>query len=129
MAKFFSIAKDGGPQSRVWGFWLFEIKWLGSIAILKFVGESRECYHTHAFNSLSWLLRGRLREEFESKLKLTKVYTPSIFPIITTRSNYHKVSSDGISWVLTFRGPWSNKWKEKTSTEEYYLTHGRNRIR
>lgn len=126
--------KDGGVESTVYAYWLIEWKSVFSIAILKFVGASRECYHTHAFNSISWLLKGRLRESFLDfnlirKERPDKVYLPSIKPIITTRSNFHKVNSTGTSWVLTFRGPWDKKWKESTEKEGIYtLTTGRIRL-
>ena len=50
------VGKDGGPESTVWGFWLIEIKKLFSVALLCFENGSREAFHTHAFNSVSWVL-------------------------------------------------------------------------
>ena len=50
--------KDGGPESTVTGYWLIEYKPLFSIVLLKFEGKSRDAFHTHAFNSLSWLISG-----------------------------------------------------------------------
>jgi hypothetical protein len=58
--RFFHHGKDGGPESPVEGYWLFEIKWLCSIVLLKFNDGGREAYHSHAFNALSWLLKGDL---------------------------------------------------------------------
>mgnify|MGYP001575993171 CR=1 FL=1 len=57
--KLFYYGKDGGPESHVWGFWLIEAKSLFSIVLLRFENGTREAYHSHAFNSLSWVLRGR----------------------------------------------------------------------
>ena len=45
--------KDGGNLSTVTGYWLIECKNLFSIVLLKFEGESREAYHTHAFGAIS----------------------------------------------------------------------------
>lgn len=117
--------KDGGPESRVWSFTFIEIKWLFSIMLLKFEDGSREAYHDHAFNSVSWLFTGRLVEEHKDGPLVT--HTPSWRPIMTYRDTFHKVTSCGKSWVLTFRGPWVNTWKEwlpKTG-ESITLTHGR----
>ncbi len=123
--KLFSYGKDGGPDSTVWGYWLCEFKSLFSIAILCFEDGSREAYHSHAFNCFSWLIKGHLTEE--NLGGPTKIYGPSIFPIFTYRNTFHKVTSKGRTWVLTFRGPWSKTWEEfNPNTEEFTtLTNGR----
>lgn len=123
--KILKRAKDGGEDSSVDGFWIFEFKNLFSIVFLKFNGKSREAYHEHAFNSLSWLFRGKLIEQFIEGGKV--VYKPSLMPIITKRDTYHKVDSEGISYVISFRGPWAKTWKEYIPAEnkEKTLTNGR----
>lgn len=108
--KLFYKGKDGGPESSVTGYWLCEIKGLFSIVLLKFEGESREVYHEHAFNSISWLLGGVLVETLINRR--VNIYYPSLKPIITKRNTYHKVDSYGTSWVLSLRGPWNQTWKE-----------------
>lgn len=117
--------KDGGNESSVTGYWLIEWKSLFSICLLNFRGESRNAYHTHAFNAVSWLLKGALLEsELDGK---SRSYSPSFKPIYTPRDCFHKVSSHGSSWVLTFRGPWSSTWGEYLPEETRYrtLTNGR----
>ena len=118
--------KDGGAESTVWGFWPVEIKSLFSVALLVFEDGSREAYHTHAFNSVSWVLRGRLTE-YIIKSQETNLYNPSFKPIITKRDTFHKVRSIGRTYVLTFRGPWSDTWQEYRQRENKHvtLTHGR----
>jgi len=123
--KFFRIAKDGGPESTVTGYWLIEIKSLFSIVLLKFEGKSRDAYHEHAFDCVSWLLKGKLVEEFYYVWLKTRIHLPSLKPIVTRRDDYHKVDSVGTSWVLSFRGPWRNTWNEYTNEGERTLTHGR----
>jgi len=116
--KIFSKMKDGGPESRVWGYWLIEWKKLFSIVLLHFKDGSREAYHSHAFNSISWVLRGKLTENRLinpyrlDDITIKTVYRPSFKPIFTERENYHKVESAGNTWVLSFRGPWANYWQE-----------------
>lgn len=113
--KFFRIAKDGGPKSTVTGYWLAEIKSLFSIALLRFEDGSREEYHSHAFNSISWVLKGELVEQLINwRLADTRLvrYFPSLKPVITKRSTFHRVVSNGTSWVLTLRGPWDKQWRE-----------------
>ena len=123
--KFFHYAKDGGNESTVWGWWLIEAKKYFSIALLCFEDGSREAFHEHAFNSVSWVLKGALFEHFIDQGG--NFYQPSIFPVITRRNTMHKVSSKGRTWVLTFRGPWHDKWREWLPEEQRYqtLTHGR----
>ena len=123
--KFFKKMKDGGPESRVFGYWLVEIKGLFSIVLLNFKDGSREAYHNHAFKAVSWLLKGKLVENMlDGKVN---TYTPSLRPIETPRTAFHKVQSEKDSWVLSFRGPWSNTWREYLPEEGRFitLTHGR----
>lgn len=123
--KIFFKAKDGGEESTVTGYWLIESKRFFSIVLLKFEGKSREAYHTHAFNSISWLLKGKLTEKFKNN-KDENVYFPSIKPIKTRRRDFHKVSSNGTSWVISFRGRWKQNWKEYTTSDgTYHLYSGR----
>lgn len=112
--------KDGGQESTVTGFWLVEIKKWFSVAFLVFDGKSREAFHTHAFNSISWLLKGELTEEFIDGMGHPLL--PSWKPIITTRDTFHKVDSVGKSWVLTFRGPWAKTWEEFLPNESRFRT-------
>lgn len=133
--KLLSKSKDGGPESRVLAYWLVEIKWLFSIVLLRFEDGSRDAYHTHAFNSVSWVLSGELQELHSPETKpdpfdRCEWHFPGPFPVITRRKTSHKVTSTGTTWVLSFRGPWAKTWQEyvpstgKTST----LTHGRRPI-
>ena len=108
--KIFRKAKDGGPKSTVTGYWLIEAKRLFSLALLKFENGSRESYHSHAFNSVSWVLRGNLREEHMNGD--VRTYKPSLLPVLTFRSTFHRVFSKGTTWVLTIRGPWDETWSE-----------------
>ena len=120
--------KDGGPESKVEGFWLVEIKSLFSVVLLHFSDGSREAYHSHAFNAISWLLRGQLMEcPLKGEMNL---YLPSPLPIYTPRPMFHKVVSIGDTWVLSFRGPWSNTWKEFIPATQSFktLTHGRKEV-
>jgi len=124
----FTHRKDGGPESHVWGYWVIAIRRLFSIILLRFEDGSREAYHSHAFNCLSWVLKGYLIEEhIDGRIE---VHPASFWPFVTRRSTYHKVSSVGRSWVLTFRGPWAKTWREyiEASKKHRVLTWGRRPI-
>lgn len=114
--------KDGGRESTVWGLWLVEIKRLFSIVLLRFEHGSREAYHNHAFDCVSWVLRGRL-VEFNLGGDI-KVYRPSWRPVRTYRDTFHKVHSDGRTWVLSIRGPWAPTWREYLPCEARFVTLG-----
>jgi hypothetical protein len=123
--KFFKRMKDGGKESTVTGYWLCEIKSLFSICLLKFEGKSREAFHTHAFNCWSIVLKGKLTETMlDGSIRTHK---PRLIPFRTTREDFHKVDSDGTTWILTLRGKWVDYWKEYLPKENRHitLTHGR----
>ncbi len=137
--KLFHKGKDGGPESTVTGYWLIEWKGGFSIALLKFDNGSREAYHNHAFNAVSWLLKGQLQEDVlvSGRCRASgeywqgdyvTIYKPSIKAIFTSRDNMHKVSSVGTSWALTFRGPWSSTWNEYIPKDELYKTLSSGRV-
>lgn len=129
--RFLFKGKDGGEDSKVYGYWLFESKRFGSIVLLNFKRGSREVYHTHAFNSISWVLCGKLREQFYNSFKFNKLYEPSIVPIKTYRDTFHKVSGLAENtWVLSFRGNWVDRWLEYIpgTKQTITLTNGRKEI-
>ena len=109
---------------------------------LRFEHGSREAFHSHAFNSVSWVLRGGgLVEEFHPDSPeytegtagpgalCFRVHLPSWRPVLTFRDTYHKVASSGRTWVLTFRGPWAPTWRDQAVGEpERVLTHGRREV-
>ena len=123
--KFFRKAKDGGPKSTVTGYWLAEIKSLFSVVLLRFDDGSRDEYHSHAFGSVNWVLKGKVCEHHITGETLD--HLPSLRPVITRRTTFHRVVSRGTTWVLSFRGPWSRTWSEwSPRTREYTtLRHGR----
>ena len=135
--RFFIKSKDGGIESRVYGYWLFESKRFGSICLLNFKKDSRDAYHTHAFDAISWVLYGQISEielHYMTDYHYTTgpfVYKASLKPIFTPKDKFHKVS--GITdntWVLSFRGGWVNRWKEYLPREMKHvtLTHGRKEV-
>jgi hypothetical protein len=128
--KLLQTTKDGGSESTVWAHWLFEIKGLCSVALLRFENGSRDAYHSHAFNCVSWLLRGELTEVRMGDEPGLFSYLPSLKPIVTKREHLHKVYSVGRSWVLTFRGPWAKTWQEVLPGEaELTLKSGRELVK
>ena len=129
--KLLEVSKDGGPESTVTAYWLIELKGWFSVAILCFANGSRDAFHSHAFNSISWLLWGQLCETMVDTPDSGWWYYPSPIPIITRKTTFHKVWSKGRSWVLTFRGPWTDTWREYrpgSEKQDVVLTHGRKEV-
>ncbi len=115
---------DGGTESGVTGYMLIEWKCLFSIGLLHFKKGSREAFHNHAFNAITWWLRGKVTEVKVSGEK--KDFSPSLKPKVTRRDCFHKVVAHRDTWAITFRGPWADTWKELRKQEgEITLTHGR----
>jgi hypothetical protein len=113
--------KDGGPESSVTGYWLVELKGLFSIVLLRFEGASRPVFHTHAFNCLSWVLKGILLER--SLTGGSHHRLASWRPFVTRREDFHKVDSiGGSTWVLSFRGPWAKRWHEYRPDTDQFVT-------
>lgn len=129
--KLLYVAKDGGPESNVTGYWLIEWKKYFSIVLLRFSEGTREAFHSHAFNAVSWVLYGKLAEIDRFTNEVVFMEGPSIEPIYTPREKFHRVYGMAKStWVLSFRGPWVDRWQEyfaKNGTT-VNLTHGRKHI-
>lgn len=117
--------KDGGEQSHVSAFYIIEMKPLFSIVLLHFQNGTREAYHSHAFNAITWLLKGRFKEYVLNGK--ARYFWPRWKPKITLRSTFHKVYSYGDTWVLTFRGRWKKTWQEFLPEQNKFvtLTNGR----
>jgi len=131
--------KDGGPESRVW-CWGLEFKRAFSVLLLKFGEGSREAFHTHAFNSVSLVLRGALHEVQmlpEEERRTGHVtrhvrHKPSLRLVRTYRDTFHMVEGRApATWVLTLRGPWIDNWREfiPEGARHIRLTHGRKELR
>lgn len=127
--RLFFKSKDGGPESNVTGYWLIESKSLFSVVLLRFSEGTREAYHDHAFDALSWVLSGALYEKVLAKgpTNTSKYLLPSILPIVTLKNRFHKVYGlANVSWVISFRGPWNSTWQEYNDKTGFTtLTNGR----
>jgi len=123
--RFLEKTKDGGPNSPVDIYHLFEIKWLGGVALIKFNKGCRENMHTHAFHAWTWFLWGRIWEQKHGQDFWTK-YKRSWWPKVTRRDNNHKVHCEETSWCFTIRGPWAKTWTEtEPNGVVNTLEHGR----
>lgn len=127
MIKLFKRSHDGGKDSGVTGYWLIEWKSLFSIVILRFSKGSREAFHSHAFNALTWWIKGHVEEQFADGSR-SKYWKPSLLPKLTRRGNFHRVVAYETSWAISFRGKWKKTWQEYKNGELYTLTNGRVKV-
>lgn len=120
---FLTIRPDGGKDSGVTAYFLIEWKSLFSIGLLSFSKGSREAFHNHAFDAITFWLKGRVKEEhLDGSVKYFSGF--SLKPKLTKRNCYHKIIGLTKTWALTFRGPWKDEWNEYKE-KEITLTHGR----
>ena len=123
--KFLSKDTDGGDKSNVTGYWLIEAKSLFSVVLLCFEKGSRENYHNHAFNALTWFIKGDVFE-YHTDGRIIN-WMPSFKPKFTPKNCFHKVYAVETTWALSIRGPWDKTWKEynPNTNKEVTLTNGR----
>jgi hypothetical protein len=122
--RLFYVKPDGGKDSGVTGYFLIEWKALFSVGFLRFKTGSREAYHNHAFNAVTFWIAGDVIEKCINGE--TKSFKPSLKPKFTKRSKFHKVIAIRETWAITFRGPWVDYWNEFKNGNLVTLTHGRN---
>lgn len=120
--KLFVKSHDGGKNSGVTGYWLIEWKSVFSICLLKFEPNHRENYHSHAFNALTWWLHGKAKEEFPNREAI--IWTPSIIPKYTPKSNIHRYQVERPAWAFTVRGPWDKTWEEYSPKAKKFIKFG-----
>lgn len=125
LPSFFKYSYDGGEKSGVNGFWIIEWKPILSLVILKFNKGTREAYHSHAFNALTWFIKGHVSEHHIDGRTIE--WFPSLWPKYTPKTCFHKVEAHEDTYAFCIRGPWDNTWNEyRENNKEYVkLTYGR----
>ena len=123
MTKLLESAPDGGEHSPVTAYFLFECKYLCSVAVLRFNKGGREAFHTHAFDALTWFLWGSMEEEDIDGTMYQ--YKRHLCPKLTRKSKNHKVRATKVSWCITLRGPWEKTWTEHLHGVKTRFTWGR----
>jgi hypothetical protein len=122
--RFFYKKPDGGNDSGVTGYFLIEWKPLLSIGLLHFKKGSREAFHSHAFNAVSFWIKGKVTE-IKHPNNTSLNFSQGFKPKFTPRNNFHKVIAHEDTYCLTFRGPWLDYWYEFKNNKLIILTHGR----
>lgn len=134
--KFLQWSKDGGPESNVEGFFIIEIKWLFSIAILRFNEGMREDFHSHDFNAVTLPISGDMEEQSLGEHSTWRTET-EVKPYVnwkwklTRKTKIHRVKVNKTGYCLTLRGKWGKTWWEynRKTHELKLLGHGRKILR
>ncbi len=110
-------------------FTIIEIKCLGGIIVNIFNTKDQDRFHSHAFNSFSWMIRGWYKEDVVNinnniKTLETKIISKSRF---IPRYYIHKIKESSENAIsITFEGSWKSHWKEYFDNErEKTYTWGR----
>lgn len=121
--KIFTKRHDGGLDSGVTGYWLIECKSLFSIVLLRFLPSTKEAYHSHAFNAITWWIKGTATEEFPNKPSI--IWKPSFRWKVTPKTNIHRYRVEKPAWAISIRGPWETYWKEVQENKTVVFTKHR----
>jgi hypothetical protein len=99
-------------------FTFFECKYFGGVILNIFNTNNQDRFHSHAFHSISFMLRGFYNEDvIENGNVITKHITPCIRYI--PKNYIHKITNSSKNALsITFETPWDSTWNE-------YFSNGR----
>lgn len=104
---------DLGDQS-VTELTILEYKKLFSIKLFKFHKSSgkQDRFHTHAFNALSFLIKGDYTEEIIKDNKIMKCRRNRSRILYIPKDSYHRITKSDSCYTLLLTGPWGGEFKE-----------------
>lgn len=93
---------------------LFESKYFGGIWLYNWKTILQNRFHTHAFSSYAFLLRGSYTEEVITNGKIeTKVVNQWLKPRYLPQNYCHKIlKAEPKTWTIVFFGKWMPYWWE-----------------
>lgn len=93
---------------------IFECKYLFSIIIFNFIESDKvqDRFHTHAFNSVSFKLKGYYEEHILDENGETLIVPRHNVVKFFERDIYHAIGKSNDCWTLLLAGPWKQTWKE-----------------
>jgi hypothetical protein len=111
---------------------IFEHKKLGGIWIYNWKTIEQNRFHTHAFNSYAFLLKGSYKEEviIDGEIherEVNQILKPRFLP-----KNYcHRIlEAKPKTWTIVFFGRWDKYWWEYFADKDKWIkyTWGRNKV-
>jgi len=105
---------------------IFESKYLGGIWLYNWKTIKQNRFHTHAFNSIAFLLNGKYTEEVieDSQIKF-KVVHQWLKPRLLPKNYCHRIlKADPNTWTIVFFGKWIPHWWEYFSDTKTWVKYG-----
>lgn len=105
---------------------IFENKYLGGIWIYNWKTILQNRFHTHAFNSLAFLLRGSYTEEIiENGVIKLRVVNQWLKPRFHPKNYCHRIlKADPNTWTIVFFGKWIPHWWEYFADSKTWIKYG-----
>ena len=105
---------------------IFESKYLGGIWIYNWKTILQNRFHTHAFNSYAFLLRGEYTEEvIENGEVKTKVVNQLFKPRFLPKNYCHRIlEAKPKTWTIVFFGKWIPHWYEYFQDTKTWVKYG-----
>lgn len=112
---------------------LLEWKPLFSIKLFNFhrTDGSQDRFHTHAFNAISFLLKGNYIEEVIEDGRVVRLNRNRSRVLFIPADQYHRITRSAGCRTLLITGPWGAEFKELRSVDGYQfqeVTLGEGRV-
>lgn len=104
---------------------LFESKYFGGVWLYNWKTIAQNRFHTHAFNSVAFLLSGRYTEEvIEDGKVVFKVVDQQFKPRFLPKNYCHRIlKADSNTWTVVFFGKWIPYWWEYFSDTKTWVKY------
>ncbi len=105
---------------------IFESKYFGGIWIYNWKTILQNRFHTHAFNSVAFLLSGAYTEEVieDGKIRFNKVHQ-WLKPRFLPKNYCHRIlKADPNTWTIVFFGKWIPYWWEYFGDSKVWVKYG-----
>ncbi len=105
---------------------LFESKRFGGIWIYNWKTILQNRFHTHAFNSIAFLLSGKYTEEVIENGKITlRIVHQWLKPRFLPKNYCHRIlKADPNTWTIVFFGKWIPYWWEYFGDSKTWVKYG-----
>jgi hypothetical protein len=111
---------------------LFESKYIGGIWLYNWKTIEQNRFHTHAFNSLAFLLKGYYKEEIiTNKGVETRIVNQWLKPRFLPKNYCHRIlEAAPKTWTIVFFGKWGKNWWEYFDDTKTWVkyTWGRKKV-
>lgn len=105
---------------------LFESKYIGGIWLYNWKTIKQNRFHTHAFNSIAFLLSGKYTEEVIENGQIKFKVVHQQFKARFLPKNYcHRIlKADPNTWTIVFFGRWIPYWWEYFEDTKTWVKYG-----